>query len=428
MESTLAVILAGGRGKRMGILCQHRAKPALPFAGNIRVIDFTLSNCTYSQIENIAVLIDYQRSSLASYIGQWSSVNYKSRNIRIETAKRPHLGSADAVYQSLDYLENNGSDLVLVLAGDHIYRMDYGRLLDFHRRMGADVTVGVVPVPIEEAHRFGIVTTDKDERIIDFVEKPELPQSDLVSMGIYVFNKQLLIERLIEDAELTNSPHDFGHAVLPGIVSRDNVFAYRFDGYWRDIGNPQAYYEANMELLLPKPSFSLDGKRPVLTESNHLSTYEESQKGSIENSLVSPGCNIKGRVENSILSPGVWVGEEAVVRDSVIMKDTFIDYHSIIDHCVLDEKVNVGKYCYLGIGGTVTSGKRSITVVGEGVTVPSHTAVGRNCKVQPHVGPSDFGGKVVSSNSILSPRRFVESLQTEGKEVLANVGQGIRTP
>jgi glucose-1-phosphate adenylyltransferase len=278
------------------------------------------------------------------------------------------------------------------------------------------------------AHRFGIVTTDKDERIIDFVEKPESPQSNLVSMGIYVFNKRVLMERLIEDAALAYSPHDFGHAILPSIVNRDRIFAYRFDGYWRDIGNPQAYYEANMELLLPKPSFSLDGARPVLTESSHLAAPKRSQKGSIENSLVSPGCTIKGRVENSILSPGVWVGEEAVVRDSVIMKDTFIDYHSIIDQCVLDEKVNVGKYCYLGIGGTVTSGKWSITVVGEGVAVPPHTAVGRNCKILPHIGSSDFTGKVVLSNSVLSPKQAVKPLRTERKEVFANVSQGIRAP
>lgn len=427
MESVLTVILAGGRGKRMNILCQHRAKPALPFAGNFRVIDFTLSNCSYSQIKSIAVLTDYHRYELSSYLKQWSSTNYKSGNIQIQPAKRPHLGSADAVFQSLDYLENNDCDLVLVLPGDNIYKMDYRELLAYHRHMGAEVTVGVVPVPIEEAHHFGIVTADNNGRVVNFVEKPEMPQSNVVSMGVYVFNKQLLIERLTEDAKLANSPHDFGHAILPCLVNSDNFFTYKFDSYWQDIGNPQAYYKANMELLLPKSPFSLDGARPILNAFSSLSSPDISQKGSIENSLVSPGCTIKGRVKNSILSPGVWVEEAAEIRDSIVMANSFIDYHSVVDHCILDERVNVGRFCYLGFGGTVTLGKRSLTVVGEGVTVPPHTAICRDCKIMPHVVPEDFTGKVVPSNSVLSPRQVTETFPIRKKEVFTNVGQGIRT-
>jgi glucose-1-phosphate adenylyltransferase len=234
----------------MGILCQHRPKPNLPFAGIARVIDFTLSNCIHSEITDIAVLTDYQRTNLTTYLSGWRCRNVGSHGIRIlEPSNGSYLGTADAVYQSTGYLEQTSSDLVLVLAGDHIYQMDYRKMLVYHRQRGADVTVAVISVPIEQARRFGVVTTDDGGQITDFVEKPELPQGNLVSMGIYVFDKQTLVERLIEDAALPHSPHDFGHAVLPYMVERDRVVAYEYHGYWKDIGTPQAYYEANMELL-----------------------------------------------------------------------------------------------------------------------------------------------------------------------------------
>jgi glucose-1-phosphate adenylyltransferase len=430
MGPALAMILAGGRGKRMDIFCHSRPKPALPFAGNTRVIDFTLSNCIHSHLKDIAVLTDYQRSAMAIYLRRWFLGNGNLSNIStIEPRNGSYLGTADAVYQNLRYIENHSADLIMVLAGDHVYKMDYRKMLAFHHKMRADATVGVVSVPIEEAHRFGIVNTDNEERIIDFVEKPELPQSNLVSMGIYVFDKKVLIDRLVEDAELTNSPHDFGHAILPSMVSRDKVFAYKFDGYWRDIGTPEAYYESNMDLLSFKPSFSLDGKWPVLIEQNrHLYPAKKSQQGIIENSLISQGCTIKGRVENSVLSPGVWVDEEAEVRNSIIMANSFIGRHSVVDNCILDEGVTVGKLCYLGFGGSVTPGSRKITIVGEGVTVPPHTAICHNCKILPHVSPDDFAGKVVHSDSVISPRQFTEPIRTKDKEVFINAGQGICTP
>jgi glucose-1-phosphate adenylyltransferase len=363
------------------------------------------------------------------YLRSWFLVNGNSGNISVlEPRNGSYLGTADAVYQNLGYIENHSADLVMVLAGDHIYKMDYRKMLAFHRQMGADATAGVIPVPIEEAYRFGIVTADGNGEIVDFVEKPRNPQSNLVSMGIYIFNKQILIERLIEDAALPNSPHDFGHAIMPSMVRQDKVFAYEFDGYWQDIGTPEAYYEANMGLLCPKPSFSLDGKWPVLIERNHLSPARKTQRGIVENSLVSPGCTIKGRVENSILLPGVWVDEEAEVRNSIVLANSFIGYHSVVDHCILDEGVNVGKLCYLGFGGTVTPEIWRVTVVGEGVTVPPHTAICHNCKILPHVGPGDFSGKVVPSNSVISPGQFTGLRTKDKEEVFANVGQGICAP
>lgn len=413
MEPSSAMILAGGWGQRMGILCKHKAKVILPFAGDVRVIDFTLSNCVYSGLRDIAIVTDCQRSAMAIYLRQWLSMHASSANISaLEPKGNSYLGTADAIYQNLDYLQNHLSDLVLILAGDHIYKMDYGQMLAFHRNAAADVTVAVATVPIGQAHRFGIVTTDANGRIVDFVEKPELPGSNLVSMGIYVFNKMVLRDRLLEDAGRPNSPHDFGHAILPDMVKRDRVLAYEFDGYWRDIGNPLAYYEANMDLLAPQLSFSLDGTRPVLTTSSDL-PERNSQQGHIQNSLISPGCTIKGRVIDSILSPGVWVEEKAEIRNSIVMANSFIGYHSVVDRCILDEGVNVGKFCYLGFEGSADPEGEILTLVGEGATIPPLTAICRNSKILPHVSPDDFTGKVIASNSVISPKD-TRALQTLG--------------
>jgi len=266
MTQVLAIILAGGRGERMDILCNERPKPVLPFAGNFRVIDFTLSNCVHSQIQDIAVLTDYQSSCMTKYLNSWYQNNSGFTRLHIlEPQFNSYKGTADAVYQNLNYVKQDKSDLVLILSGDHVYKMDYNRMVDFHRQMKADLTMGVIPVPIEEAHRFGIVTIGSKERIVDFVEKPEIPQSNLASMGIYVFNKQILYDWLIEDAFLPGSFRDFGHDVIPEIIRWHNVFAFRFGDYWRDIGTPAAYYEANINMIREQPCLWINKKQPVLT-------------------------------------------------------------------------------------------------------------------------------------------------------------------
>ena len=283
MKRVLALVLAGGQGKRMDILCHVRPKPALPFAGRFRVIDFVLSNCVHSRINNIAVLVDYQRSYMANYLRRWHLANASTMDFHILDPKAgSYRGTADAVYQNLEFIRRFPSDTVLILAGDHVYKMDYHQMLDFHERTRADVTIGVHSVPIEQAHRFGIVTTDAEGRIVDFVEKPKLPHSNLTSMGIYVFNKQVLAERLTEDAERIDSPHDFGYAVIPSMVNRDKVFAYEFDGYWQDIGTAQAYYWSNMELIRQQPSFTLDSSKPVFTDLGDLPLPRISPQGSVD--------------------------------------------------------------------------------------------------------------------------------------------------
>ena len=402
--STLAVVLAGGKGKRMDILCHIRPKPVLPFAGRFKVIDFSLSNCVYSQINDIAVLTDYQRSQMATYLQKWHQANARSANFRVLEPKVDcYRGTADAAYQNLEYVNKRRGDMVLVLAGDHVYKLDYRKMVDFHQEVKADVTVGIIPVAIDQAHRFGTVTIDDEGRITEFLEKSLKPQSNLASMGIYVFNKDFLNQRLIEDAGDPNSQHDFGYSILPKIVKKDRVYAYRFSGYWQDIGTIEAYYEANMELTGGQPRFSLDGTAPVLTHEQPLSAPCLGKHATIRNSVVSNGCVVRGHVENSILSPGVWVDEQAVVKNSIVMKGTFIGYHSIVDRCVLDESVNVGDYCYVGF--VMIPGDWDITVLGKGVTVPSHTAIGRGCKISPNIGPSDFATSVVSPGAVISGRR-----------------------
>jgi glucose-1-phosphate adenylyltransferase len=399
MEKMTAVILAGGRGARMDILCQMRPKPTLPFAGRFRVIDFSLSNCIYSQINQIALLTDYQRSYMADYVRFWNTVNGKAVHTW-EPRTGSYKGTADAVYQNLDYIRKNSGERVLILAGDHVYRMDYRKMLDFHEKSGADVTVGVLEVPFEQAHRFGTVTTGEDGRISQFVEKSDMPQSNLASMGIYIFNKDILKESLTEDAAIAASPHDFGYAILPRIVGQDRVFAYKFKGYWQDIGTIQSYYEANMAIINNQQGFNLSPRLPVMSRDSGLSAPCIGKEARVNNSLISPGCIVRGRVENSVLSPGVWVDEHAEVRNSIIMEGSFIGRHSVVDRCVVDEKVRINDYCYLGYGSDRLSGECDITILGKSVNVPPRTAIGRNCRIAPDSGPSDFTSNVIPGNQV----------------------------
>jgi glucose-1-phosphate adenylyltransferase len=404
MTGVLAMILAGGRGERMGILCQGRAKPGLPFAGSFRMIDFALTNCVRSGIRDIAVLTDYQRSSLGRYLSAWWLANGNKGDLHIlDPQIGSYKGTADAIHQNIGHLHRKGAHSTLILAADHVYKMDYGKMLAFHQKVHADVTVGVVSVPIEQAHRFGIVKTGSEGRVMEFVEKPKTPKSNLVSMGIYIFDSPTLLDRLAEDAADSSSPHDFGHAIIPNMVSRDRVFAYRFNDYWRDIGTVEAYHQANMELVRQPLSFSLNTQWSILTQDHgSLPPPRIGGLGIVKDSLVSPGCVIKGEVRNSILSPGVRIGERAIIRNSVIMADTVIGEHVVVENSILDEGVEVGKFCYIGLETSRTTGDHGITVVGKTVTIPSYTGICRNCSVSPEVGPLDFAKHVVQAGTLVS--------------------------
>jgi glucose-1-phosphate adenylyltransferase len=405
MEKTLGIILAGGHGRRMDLLCHLRPKPALPFAGKLRVIDFTLSNCIHSQIRNIAVMVDYQRSYMLNYLEEWAAANAGSARISVlKPESGTYTGTANAVYQNLAYLNNQAGNRVVVLAGDHVYRMDYGKMLAFHEQVKADATIGVIRVPIEEAYRFGTMVVDSESRIQEFAEKSSRPLSTLASMGIYVFNKDILVNRLVEDASIEDSPHDFGYAVLPGMVKRNRVFAYEFSGYWKDIGTVEAYYNANMELLAARPRFSLDSNWPVLRDHDALPVPERSKDGKVINSLISPSCVVKGRVENSVLSPGVHVEEQAIIKNSIVMANTFVGYHSVVENCILDEEVRIGRLCYIGFGNSRLPGNcGDITILGKDVMVPDYTAIGPKCKVLPKAELAAFAGSLVPTGTVVLP-------------------------
>jgi glucose-1-phosphate adenylyltransferase len=401
-KKELALILAGGRGKRMDVLCDLRSKPSLPFGGNFRVIDFTMSNCVHSGIGDIGVMVDYQRDHLADYLSRWHLNNGNAARLHILP---PHNGSyrgtADAVFQNIDYLKGRGADTVLVLSGDHVYKMDYRPMMAFHQQKHADVTLGVARVPVEEAHRFGMVTVDVSGRITEFREKSSMARSNLASMGVYIFNLDRLARRLREDAGEALSLHDFGYNILPRMVRKDRTFVYEFKDYWLDVGTVKTYYEANMELLGTRPPFSLDGHWPVLGETPAPVAGKELRESGIVNSLVSPGCVIRGRVENSVLSPGVTVSPQALVRNSIIMEGASIGYHSVVEGCILDERVNIGNFCYIGFGAGLRPECDQITVLGQDVNVPDRTAIGRQCRVRPGLGPDAFPTRLVPSGTDL---------------------------
>jgi glucose-1-phosphate adenylyltransferase len=399
-KKEVALVLAGGRGKRMDILCNLRPKPALPFAGNFRVIDFSMSNCIHSRIGDIGVLVDYQREPLADYLTRWHAVNGDaSRLCILPPINGPYAGTADAVYQNLGHLEKLDASSVLVLSGDHIYKMDYRPMIAFHQAMHADATLGVVRVPMAETHRFGTVTVDAADRIMEFREKSSIAHSNLASMGVYIFNPEQLARRLREDAGEPGSLHDFGYNILPRMVKTDRVFAYEFKGYWLDIGTVKTYYEANMELLAPRPRFNLNSNWPVLGEYRTSAAVGADQEGSVCNSIISPGCMIQGRVENSVLSPGVSVAPQALVRNSIIMADTSIGYHSIVEGYIVDENVNIGNFCYIGFGAVILPGNEEITVLGRDVTIPDRTAIGRQCRIRPGLGPDAFDTRLIPSGT-----------------------------
>jgi glucose-1-phosphate adenylyltransferase len=382
MKKEMALILAGGRGTRMNILCQNRPKPLLPVAGNFRVIDFTLSNCINSKIGSIAVVVDHLREKVVDYTSEWHYRNGgDSRRQILAPQSGSYRGTADAVYRNLDILKQSEAEKVLILSGDHIYKMDYRKMMAFHDQMKAEVTVGVIRVPVEESHRFGTVSINAENRILEFKEKSASSWSNLASMGIYIFSREMLMKRLEEDARNPDSIHDFGYSLLPQMVKNDRVFAYQFNQYWRDIGTVEAYYEANMELLESSPGFTLDSRWPVLSQNIDMPENLKNPGGEVVNSLVSPGCVIKGRVENSILSTGVYVAEHALVKNSLMMAGVSIGDHSTVDKCILDEGVNIGNFCYLGPEGNNSAKTPEIIVLGGEVRVPDTTAIGRKCPV-----------------------------------------------
>ena len=334
-----ALILAGGRGKRMGMLCTSRPKPLLPFAGQFKVIDFVLSNCINSGIGRIAAAVEYCGAKLESYLHTWQHhVQSQPKMAILFPRQDTYAGTADAIYQNLDHLRRWDSEIILVLAGDHIYNMDYRQLISFHNRSRADVTLATFTVPTEDAHRFGIVNADESGRIVGFEEKPNAPKSTLASMGIYVFNKKTLYRHLEEDAIDPNSRRDFGYNVIPKMIKFDRCFSYQFNDYWQDVGTPESYLTTNLELCCNRPRPHFDQRWNIHTQMTEESEPVIGPKAMVVNSRISPGCVVNGTVINSVLSPGVLVDEYSRVVDSVIMQNARINKNCFVDRCIIDEE------------------------------------------------------------------------------------------
>jgi len=402
VNDVLAMILAGGQGDRLSILSEQRAKPAVVFGGNYRIIDFVLSNCANSDISKLAVLTQYRPRSLFNHIGAGRPWGYDTPEGGIQILQ-PYLGkadadwyqgTADAVYQNLYVIEEARVREILILAGDHIYLTSYRNLVAYHRSQGADATVAVYSVPRSEAHRFGVLDLDPSGRVIDFQEKPKEPRGSWISMGIYVFNKDVLVEQLQADADLGEaSSHDFGKDIIPRMFRTHRVFGYQYHDYWRDVGTIESYWAAHMDLLQPNPPLDLEDPDLKLRTAGSIPPPARfGPNARVTESLISPSARIDGEVYRSVISPGVVIEAGAVVRESIIQHRCVIRSGTVIDRCILDKEVSVGAGCVIGTGDpNIPNRERpdivntGISIIGKRATIPSGLRIGRNVVVGPGV-------------------------------------------
>ena len=415
-KEMIAMLLAGGQGSRLGVLTSKVAKPAVAFGGKYRIIDFPLSNCINSGIDTVGVLTQYQPLRLNTHIGigiPWDL----DRNVGGVTVLPPYekstssewyTGTANAIYQNMNYMEMYNPDYVLILSGDHIYKMDYEVMLDFHKENHADVTIATMPVPLEEASRFGIVITDEENRIQEFEEKPAQPRSNLASMGIYIFSWPVLKEAL---KALSEQPAcDFGKHIIPYChEKKQRLFAYEYNGYWKDVGTLGSYWEANMELIDIIPEFNLyEEYWKIYTNSGILPPHYISDQSAVEKSIIGNGCDIYGEVHSSVISSGVTIGKGSVVRDSIIMKDAVIGDHCVIDKAIIAENVQIGDNVTLGTGSDTPNKMRpdiygfGLVTIGEDSVIPSDVQIGKNTASSGVTSKEDYiNGELASGETLI---------------------------
>lgn len=384
-KECVAMLLAGGQGSRLYALTEQTAKPAVPFGGKYRIIDFPLSNCVNSGVDTVGVLTQYQPLVLNDYIGNglpWD-LDRAYGGVKIlppyqgKKGADWYRGTANAIYQNLEFIDRYDPDYVLILSGDHIYKMDYAKMLNYHKKMGADCTIAVIDVPLKEASRFGIMSTDDEGRIFKFTEKPKEPDSTKASMGIYIFNKDVLFRYLRADAEDPTSANDFGKNVIPAMLAAgERMYAYPFVGYWKDVGTISSLWEANMDLLGDSPALQLGDEdwRIYSRHEPHAPQYV-GENATIENSSLTEGCEIFGTVKNSVLGSGVKVMEGACVYDAVIMENVVIGAGSEVQYAILDHDVRVGAHCHIGKSPKTSKG---ITVIASGVSIPDACVIADN--------------------------------------------------
>ena len=415
-KEMIAMLLAGGQGSRLGVLTAKVAKPAVAFGGKYKIIDFPLSNCINSGVDTVGVLTQYQPLRLNDHIGigmPWDL----DRNIGGVTVLPPYeksentewyTGTANAIFQNMNYMETYNPDYVLILSGDHIYKMDYEVMLDYHKANNADVTIAAMPVPIEEASRFGVVVTDENHKITEFQEKPEHPKSNLASMGIYIFSWPVLRDALIKLKDQPNC--DFGMHVIPYVHENGKrIFAYEYTGYWKDVGTLKSYWQANMELIDIVPEFNLyEEFWRIYTKSEALPPQYVSADSKIERSIICNGCEVRGNVHNSVISANVDIAEDAEVHDSIIMQGCKIGKGTKIYNAIVAENTIIGDNCSIGVGEYADSKLSQkiynceLAVIGENSTIPSGVTLGKNVAVSGKTELSDYpDGKLSSGDYIV---------------------------
>ena len=414
-KEMIAMLLAGGQGSRLGVLTSKVAKPAVAFGGKYRIIDFPLSNCINSGVDTVGVLTQYQPLRLNSHIGigiPWDL----DRNIGGVSVLPPYekssnsewyTGTANAIYQNLEYMESFNPEYVLILSGDHIYKMDYEVMLDFHKEKGAEVTIAVMPVPMEEASRFGIMITDENRQIIDFEEKPANPRSNLASMGIYIFNWKTLKEALVKMAD--QPALDFGKHVIPYCREKGApMYAYEFTGYWKDVGTLSSYWEANMELIDIVPEFNLyEEYWKIYTRSEIQPPQYFSADSVVERSIIGEGSTIYGEVYNSVIGCGVTIGKGTIVRDSIIMNKTEIGDGCELNKAIIAEEVKVGSNVKLGVGEEAENEtaphiyNQGIVTIGEKTVIPDGISVGKNSVIFGETTAADYVDSALASGKTL---------------------------
>ncbi len=388
---TLALILAGGRGSRLDILSENRVKPAVPFAGKYRIVDFALSNCTNSGIYNIAILTQYLPLSLNEHISvgkPWDLDRRDAGVALLQPHKEWYSGTADAVLQNIAYIKRNNPKYTLILSGDHIYKMDYRKMIDFHKKNNAKLTIAVQPVPWEDAHRFGILTADDNNKISKFSEKPANPDSNLASMGIYVFDTDVLLNAI---ATVQNPNLDFGKHIIPYLLEREDLYTYVFKDYWKDVGTYDSYLEANLELTTTVDKIQLDMYDPnwkIFTRSEEMPSVKVGSKARISQALISNGSIVAGEVQRSVLSPGVVIHPTATVINSVILNDTEVKAGAYIENAIIDKRCVIEEDAIIGYGDDYTENQDNpkvlssgINVVGTNTRIPAKTIITRNCRI-----------------------------------------------
>lgn len=418
MRNAIALILSGGGGEKLSVLCSERAVSALPYGGKYRVIDFALSNCSHSEIEHVGVLAQHAPASLNDHIGAgrpWDLDRRTSGVVILQPyTTRSHAGwyrgTADAIAQNWDFIEDHRVDRVLILSGDHVYRMDYGSLFLAHEQRGASVTLAVTRVPADQTRRFGMVTTDRGGRVRTLEEKPERSSAPHASMGVYIFETEVLRDML------RGRPVDLTLDVLrPMIEAGERVYAHEFDGFWEDIGTVASYYRANLELIAPEPRLSLhDPRWPILTRDEERPPVLLRDGAVIEDSLIANGCRIAGTVRRSILFPGVTVAEDAVIVDSVVMSDVNLERGARIDRAILDKYVLVGEGACVGLGEDPGPAELSwlsgLVIVGKDSLIPNGAQIARPSVVGVGAHPEDFPDNALAPGTLMPNRRWYEAM------------------